>query len=126
MLIGSLLTNELQEAASGDVASDIIGAALGVSTEQAMDPLLFSNAPATAAAPPGLLNGGTAIPSAGTSGLAGIADDIAALAGAISAAGSNADSMVIVTRAALAAKARILVSPKFTNEILSSPHCPGQ
>ena len=95
-----------------------------VSTEQAMDPLLFSNAPATAAAPPGLLNGGTAIPSAGTSGLAGIADDIAALAGAISAAGINADSMVIVTRAALAAKARILVSPKFTNEILSSPHCP--
>lgn len=86
--------------------------------------MLFSNAPATAAAPPGLLNGGTAIPSAGTSGLAGIADDIAALAGAISAAGINADSMVIVTRAALAAKARILVSPKFTNEILSSPSLP--
>ncbi|WP_141686843.1 hypothetical protein [Bradyrhizobium sp. LMTR 3] len=124
LLIGSALTNELQ-AASGDTASTIIGGALATSAEQSMDALLFSNAAATAAAPAGLLNGIAASPSAGTGGAAGIADDLALLAGAIASHGISADDMIIITTSGLATKLRCLVSPKFSNEVLSSASIPA-
>lgn len=124
LLVASALTNELQ-AASGDTASQIIGGALATSAEQSMDALLFSNAAATDAAPAGLLDGITAIPSAGTSGAEGIADDLALLAQAIADNGISADDMTIVTSAALATKLRCLVSEKFPNEVLSSAAIPA-
>ena len=124
LLIGSALTNEVQNS-SGDVASTIIGGALSASAEQSMDALLFSNAVATAAAPPGLLDGVTAIPSAATKGAQGIADDLALLAQAIADSGINADDMIIVTTAALATKLRVLASLKFSNEVLSSSSVPA-
>ena len=124
LLIGSALTNEVQNS-SGDVASTIIGGALSASAEQSMDALLFSNAAATAAAPAGLLDGVTAIPSAATQGAQGIADDLALLAQAIADSGINADDMIIVTTAAPATKLRVLASLKFSNEVLSSSSVPA-
>jgi hypothetical protein len=100
------------------------GAALATATEQSMDALLFSDAAATAAAPAGLLNGVTAIPASGTSGLQGIADDLALLAAAIASNGINTDDMIVITTPALSTKARVLLSPRFTNEIISSPSLP--
>lgn len=124
LLIGSALTNELQSA-SGDTASTIIGGALATSAEQSMDALLFSNAAATDAAPAGLLDGITAIPSAGTSGAEGIASDLALLGQSLADSGISADDMIIVTSAALAIKLRCLVSEKFSNEVLSSAAIPA-
>jgi hypothetical protein len=124
LLIGSVLTNELQNA-SGDTAAAIISGALATSAEQSMDALLFSAAAATAASPPGLLNGVVAIPSAGTSGAAGIADDLALLAEAIATSGIASDDMIVITTPALATKLRCLVSLKFTNEVLSSSSIPA-
>ena len=124
LLVASMLTNELQNA-SGDTAATIIGSALSISCEQSMDALLFSNAAATAAAPPGLLNGVVAVPSAGTQGAQGIADDLGALAQSIADYGINADDMIIVTTAALATKLRVLASLKFSNEVLSSSSIPA-
>ena len=124
LLIGSALTNEVQNA-SGDTAATIIGGALSISAEQSMDALLFSNAAATAAAPAGLLDGVAAIPSAGTTGAEGIADDLALLAEAIADNGINADDMIVITTPALATKLRVLVSLKFSNEVLSSSSIPA-
>jgi Phage capsid family len=124
LLIGSTLTREVQEA-SGNNAERIISDALSVSAEQSLDALLFSNAAATAAAPAGLLNGLTAIPSAGTKGAEGAADDLGLLADAIAAAGINADGAIFVTTAKLATKLRVLASLKFNNEVLSSSSVPA-
>ena len=58
---------------------------------------MFSSAAGSDIAPPGLLNGITAIPSAGKAGAEGAADDLALLAGAIGASGINADDMIVIT-----------------------------
>jgi hypothetical protein len=123
LLIGSTLSNTLQ-GASGDTAAAIIGGALAASCEQSMDALLFSDAAATDSAPAGILNNIDAIPSAGTQGAQGIADDLALLAQAIADAGIASDDMVVVTTAALATKLRVLASLKFSNEVLSSSSVP--
>ncbi|WP_369725153.1 hypothetical protein AB8Z38_11570 [Bradyrhizobium sp. LLZ17] len=124
LLIGSALTNELQNA-SNDTASTIIGGALATSAEQSMDALLLSAAAATAAAPAGILEGVAAIPSAGTSGAEGIANDLALLAESIASNGIGADEMIVITTPALATKLRCLVSLKFSNEVLSSSSIPA-
>ena len=60
LLILSALTREMA-AASAENAEVIIGNALALSAEQALDGVLFSNAAATASTPAGILNGLTPI-----------------------------------------------------------------
>jgi hypothetical protein len=119
LLIISSLSRELQDASAG-TAEKIISDALATSAEQSLDAALLGNAPASDIAPPGILNGVTAMPSAGTKGAQGIADDLGLLAEAISKAGINADDMIVVTTAKLATKLRVLASLKFENGVLSS------
>jgi hypothetical protein len=119
ILILSGITSELQSA-SGDTAEAVIGHALAISCEQSVDGALFSNAPATAIAPAGLLNGIAPLAASAAIGTPAIADDLGSLAGAIGANGISADDMVVVTTPDLAAKLRVLASPKFTNTVLSS------
>jgi hypothetical protein len=120
LLICAALTREMM-AASAENATVIIGDAIAVSAAQSLDSVLFSNAAASATTPAGLLNGVTAIPSsAGATGAAAVAADLALLANAIGAAGINPDGMVIITTPALAVKVRVLASPMFTNTVLSS------
>jgi hypothetical protein len=121
ILILSAVTSELQSA-SGDTAEAVIGHALALSCEQSMDSALFSNTPATAIAPAGLLNGIPPLAASAAIGTQAIADDLGSLAGAIGANGISADDMVVVTTPDLATKLRVLASPKFTNTILSSAY----
>ncbi|MBR0877766.1 hypothetical protein ACVMGC_007939 [Bradyrhizobium barranii subsp. barranii] len=123
LLIGSTLTNEVQSA-SANTAATIIGNALATSAQQSMDALLFSASAATDDAPAGLLNGITAIPASGEAGLQGIADDLTLLAEAVATVGISAENMIIIAAPGLATKARVLVSAKYTNTILSSPAIP--
>ena len=122
LLIGSLLTNELQKY-SGDTAAEVIGQALAVSCEQSMDALLFSAQPADDTQPAGILNGVAGIPASGDSGLQGVANDLGLLAKAISGAGINSDDMAIIAAPDLAIKLRIL-APGFSYPILSTPALP--
>jgi hypothetical protein len=119
LLIMVALTREIQDA-SADTAEVVVGNALATAAEQSIDAAMFSDAAGSDTAPPGLLNGVNAIPSAGKAGAEGVADDLALLAGAIGANGVNADDMVVITTPALAVKLRLLASPKFTNTVLSS------
>ncbi len=119
LLILSALTREMSEASASN-AEAIISGALALSAEQSLDAALFSANAATATAPAGILNGVVPMASAATTGAAGVADDLALLAGAIGSAGINPDDMVIVTTPALAVKIRALASPKLTNAIMSS------
>ena len=119
LLILAALTRETQAASAG-TAEAIICNALAVSAEQSLDSALLGNSAASAIQPAGILNGVTAIPSAGKTGAEGVADDLALLAGAIGAAGINPDDMMIVTTPTLAMKIRVLASPKFNNIVLSS------
>ena len=103
LLIGAALAKEVQ-AGSGDKAAAIIGSALAVRAERDMDALLFSDAAATTIAPAGILNGVSAIPSAGKTGIEGVTDDMALLAEALATAGISSSGMVIITRPGLAEK----------------------
>jgi hypothetical protein len=122
--IAAALSTELQDG-SGDMAAAIIGRALAASAELSIDALLFSNTASTANAPAGLLYGLSPITGSGTPGQTGLADDLALLAGAISAAGVNIDSLIFVTTGSLATKARVLAGPAFQDAILSSSAIPA-
>jgi hypothetical protein len=115
-------TSELQSA-SVPAAESIIGQALAIASERALDAALFSANAATAIAPAGLLHSLVAIPSAGGSGVEGLADDLGLLAAAIGQV-TNADAAVYITTPSLATKARILSGVKFTNPIFSSAAIP--
>jgi hypothetical protein len=119
LLILSALTREMMETSASN-AEQIVGDALALSSEQSLDAALFSNAAATPSAPAGLLFGLTPIAAATGGGVVAMASDLAALAGAIGAAGINSDDAVFVMPPALATKVRVLASPKFTNVVLSS------
>jgi hypothetical protein len=119
VLVLSALTREMAQASASN-AEVIIGNALSVSAAQSLDAALFSANAATASAPAGILNGVVPIPSAATTGAAGVADDLGLLAGAIGSAGINPDDMIVVTTPSLATKIRVLSSPKFTNTVMSS------
>jgi hypothetical protein len=119
LLILSALTREMMEASASN-AEVIIGDALALSAEQSLDAALFSNAAATTSAPAGLLFGVTPIAAATGGGVVAMASDLAALAGAIGAAGINSDDAVFVMPPALATKLRVMASPKFQNTVLSS------
>jgi hypothetical protein len=119
LLILSALTREMAEASASN-AEVIIGDALALSAEQSLDTALFSNAAATPSTPAGILNGLTPITAATGGGVTAMAADLAALAGAIGAAGINPDDAVFITTPALATKVRVLASPKFQNTVLSS------
>jgi hypothetical protein len=120
VLILTALTNEMQ-AATGQTAETILSNALSAAAELAMDSVLFSSSAATVDQPSGILHGVTPGTASTAGGARAIADDCGALAKIISGSGFNTDSMIIVTTAALAQAARVLVGPKFTNLILSSP-----
>jgi hypothetical protein len=107
-------------AASASNAETIVSGAIALSAEQSLDTALLGNAPPSASAPAGILNGVTPIASAGTKAAEGIADDLGLLAGAIRANGINPDSMVVICAPSLAVKIRTPASPKLTNEIRSS------
>jgi hypothetical protein len=113
----STISHEL-EWASADTAAQIVAEALEISAIESLDATMFSATAASAAAPAGILNGLTAIPSVGT-GAVGVADDLAKIAKAISNAGVNPDDMVIITSAQNAMKIKVLASPKLTNEVLT-------
>ena len=119
LLILAGLTREMA-AASASNAEVIIGDALALSAEQSLDAALFSANAATTSTPAGILNGVVPIAAATGGGVTAMAGDLAALAGAIGAAGINPDDMVIVTTPTLAVKIQILASPKFVNQVLSS------
>jgi hypothetical protein len=123
ILVQAAVTAETQQA-SADTATTIVGQALSVAAEEAIDAALFGSAAATEEAPAGLLNGVAPIASAATQGVQGVADDLALLTESIANAGINPDGMVIVTTAPLAVKLKVLASPKFTNEVLSSASIP--
>jgi hypothetical protein len=122
--IAAALSMELQ-AGSGESASAIIGAALSISTSQAMDAALFSANATTPISPAGLLFNVPAIPSAGGTGVAGVADDLALLAQQISNNGVETSNLVIITTAALGAKAKVLSGPHFADRILVSGYIPA-
>jgi hypothetical protein len=119
LLILAALTREIQQASAG-TAEAVISNALAVSAEQSLDAALLGNAAASAIHPAGILAGLTPIPSAAATGAAGVAADLALLAGAIGAAGINPDDMIVVTTPALAVKIRVLSGLRFTNVVLSS------
>ena len=119
LFILTALTREMMMASASN-AETIFSDALAVSAAQSLDAALFSNAAATSSTPAGLLNGVTSIPSAAATGAAGVAADLALLAGAIGSAGIDPSSMVVVTTPALAVKIRTLASPKLDNVILGS------
>ena len=123
LLVLAAFTSEMASA-SVPAAESIIGQALGIATERALDGALFSANAATAIAPAGLLFGLTPIPSAGTKGAAGVADDFGLLSGAIGAV-TNADEAVFITTPNLATRARVLVGLRFNNPIFSSSMIPA-
>jgi hypothetical protein len=124
LCILSAVSGELQEA-SADTAEDVVSAALAFSAEQSIDSALFSANAATPIAPAGIWHGIVPIASSGSKGQAGAADDLGALAGQIGSNGVNSDDMVVVTTPDLAARLRVLASPKFTNTVLSSAYIPS-
>src|SRR5262249_5744541 len=103
----------------------IIGRALAAAAELSIDALLFSNTASTANSPAGLLFGVTPITGSATPGQTGLADDLALLAGAISANGVSVENLIIVTTASLATKARVLAGPSFQDRVLSSSAIPA-
>ena len=92
LAILSALTDEMRNT-SVPAAESIVGQALAIATERALDGALFSANAATAVAPAGLLFGLTPLASAGGSGVDGLADDFALLAGALGQV-TNADEAV--------------------------------
>jgi hypothetical protein len=122
--IGAAISMELQEA-SAETAASIIGQALAISAAQATDAALFSSAAATAIAPAGILHGVTPIASAAGTGPAGIADDLALLADAISHNGIAVDDLIIITTASLGTKIRVLAGPHFADAVLTSAYIPA-
>jgi hypothetical protein len=122
--IAAALSAELADG-SGDMAAAIIGKALAAAAELSIDALLFSNTASTANSPAGLLYGVTPITGSASPGQTGLADDLALLAGAISANGVSVENLIIVTTASLATKARILAGPAFQEAIFSSSAIPA-
>jgi hypothetical protein len=116
-------TRELEEYAV-EAASEILGDALRIVTTQSLDLALFSATAAGANNPAGILNGLTAIPSVGGTGLTGMADDIGKIASAMNAAGINPDDMVLFTSAENVAKIKTMAGPKFDYEVFSAAHIP--
>ena len=123
ILVQAAVTAEVQRA-SADTAVTLIGQALSASAEEAIDAVLFGSAAETEEAPAGLLNGVVPIASSAATGAEGVADDMGLLAESVANAGINPDNMVIVTTPALAVKLKVLSSPKFTNDVLSSAAIP--
>lgn len=122
--IGAAVSMELQEA-SAETAESVIGQALAISAAQATDAALFSANAATAIAPAGILHGVAAIPSAGGTGVAGVADDLALLAQAISNNGIAVDEMIIITSGSLGTKIRVMAGPHFNDRVLTSAYIPA-
>jgi hypothetical protein len=122
--IGAAVSMELQEA-SAETAVSVIGQALAISAAQATDSALFSSAAATAIAPAGILHGIVPIASSGATGMAGVADDLALLADAISQHGIAVDDLIIVTTASLGTKIRVLAGPHFADAVLTSAYIPA-
>jgi hypothetical protein len=117
--IVTTLTRELEEA-SPEAATVILGNALALATETSMDAALFSNAAGDTVKPPGILYGVTPISATAGGGIAAIAGDLAGLAKAIGDAGINPDGAIYITTPKLATKLKVLVSPLFTNEVLTT------
>jgi hypothetical protein len=118
------LSNELMSA-TGNAAETILSNALAASTEASMDAALFSSSASSSSQPAGILHAVVPIASTATGGGAqAIASDLGALAKAVSANGFGVDDLAVITTPALAMAARVLVGPRFTNLILSSPAIP--
>jgi hypothetical protein len=124
VLIAAALTSEL-ESASGDTAQQIITDALSLATEQSMDFTLFGSQADDGTTPQGLLHNVTPIAAGTGTGAEAIAEDIGDIAAAITTAGFNSDNMTIITTARLAAMIRVLVSPTFDYEVMSSKAIPA-
>jgi hypothetical protein len=121
-LIQAAISGELQSG-SAEMAEAIVSQALAISCAQSLDAAVFSNVAAVpGVSPPKFLHGITAIPSAGVTGPAGCAADLAALAGAIGAAGISPDEMVIIATPNLATKVRFFGGPHYDDKVFSSSY----
>jgi hypothetical protein len=117
-LIGAL-TSEL-ETASASVASTIIEHVLKIAVGNGLAKVLFSDDAASDLAPAGLLFGVVPIPAG-----ASMSADLSALVGAISAAGIDAESVVLIAAAEQAMAIKLAAGPHFNHRVISAPLNPG-
>ena len=113
------LSNEL-EFSTPENASAIIGRALSDAAMKQLDAIVFDNVAGAGSRPSGLLNGVTPIGATAGGGLNAMAGDLAALAGALTDAGVDAEAMVIVANPRQAVKLRLLAGPAFSYPILGT------
>ena len=123
IVVIAAVTGEL-ESAGPETASDVVARVLSDAATKSLDAVVFDAAAADAARPAGLLYGLTSLTPASGSGVSVIASDLAALAGAISDAGVEADDLVIVTNPRQAITIKLLSGPSFDYAVLSSPSVP--
>jgi hypothetical protein len=113
------LSNEL-EFSTPENASQIIGRALADAASKQLDAVVFDNVAGAGTRPSGLLNGIAPITATAGGGINAMAGDVAALAGALSDAGVDAENMVVVTNARQAIKLRLLAGPAFTYPVFGT------
>jgi Phage capsid family len=113
------LSNEL-EFSSPENASQIIGRALSDAAMKQLDAVAFDSVAGGGSRPSGLLAGVTPLTATAGGGTNAMAGDLAALAGALSDAGVDAENMVIVANVRQATKLRLLAGPAFSYPILGT------
>jgi hypothetical protein len=123
IIVDAAVTNELEDSGP-EVASDIIGRELAASATLNLDGPVFDALAADDARPAGLLFGLSPLTASDNTGLAGIAADVASLAGAIADAGIGSDDMVIVTHSRQRAMIKSLVQPGFDYAVFGTPMVP--
>jgi hypothetical protein len=82
--------------------------------------VVFDNIAGAGTRPSGLLNGVTPIAATAGGGVNAMAGDLAALAGALTDAGVDAENMVVVTNPRQAVKLRLLAGPAFAYLVLGT------
>jgi len=106
------------ENATPTSASAVIGAVLSSATSKSLDAVAFGTAAATADQPAGLLNGVTPLVASTASGIAGMSEDIGAMARALVTANIDPANMVIVAPQRQAVALQIQAGPRFDYPIL--------
>jgi hypothetical protein len=114
------ITEELEEASSPDLASDVIGKILSDATMKTFDAAVFGSAVGDVNEPQGLLYGVTPLTAAPV-GAGAMAADLAALAQSIAAAWIDTEGLIYVAAVREATVIKASVSPKFDNLVLASP-----
>jgi hypothetical protein len=119
----AVISEELQRG-SPQSATEVIGSILEGSVAKSIDATAFDSNVGDDVRPPGLLYGIAPIAASTATGVEAIAADLAALASAMAAANIDPEDFVIVAGQRAATKARVLVGPRFTNEIFLTTGLP--